>query len=73
MAGVLAAAWDAEITVFHSPPQEVPAYFTAAPLDALEAEREQIRARTVDQLRAIVERRAALAWSSRKARRRMAC
>jgi nucleotide-binding universal stress UspA family protein len=55
MAGVLAAAWDAEITVFHSAPQEVPAYFTAAQLDALEAEREQSRARTADEVRAFVE------------------
>ena len=52
MAGLLASVWDAEITVFHSASQEVPAYFTAAQLDALEAEREQSRARTADQLRA---------------------
>jgi nucleotide-binding universal stress UspA family protein len=59
MAGVLADVWDAEITVFHSAPQEAPAYFTAAQLDALEAEREQSRARTADQLRSIVEQHVA--------------
>jgi nucleotide-binding universal stress UspA family protein len=59
MAGVLASVWDAEVTVFHSAQQEVPAYFTAAQLDALEAEREQSRARTADQLRAIVEQHVA--------------
>jgi nucleotide-binding universal stress UspA family protein len=59
MAGVLAAVWDAEITVFHSAPQEAPAYFTAAQLDALEAEREQSRARTADQVRSIVEQHVA--------------
>ena len=52
MAGVVASACNAEITVFHSAAQEVPAYFTAAQLDALEAERQQSRARTADQLRA---------------------
>jgi nucleotide-binding universal stress UspA family protein len=52
MAEVLASAWDAEITVFHSAMQEAPAYFTAAQIEALEAEREQSRARTAAQLRA---------------------
>lgn len=52
MAEVISAAWDAEITVFHSATSDVPAYFTAAQLDALEAERQQSRARTADQLRA---------------------
>ena len=55
MAGVLASAWDAEITVFHSAIQEAPAYFTAAQIEALEAEREQSRARTAAQLRAFAE------------------
>lgn len=53
MAGVLASVWDAEITVFHSANQEVPAYFTAAQLDALEAEREESRTRTANQVRAL--------------------
>jgi nucleotide-binding universal stress UspA family protein len=61
MAGLLASVWDAEITVFHSAPQEVPAYFTAAQLDALEAEREQSRARTADQLRAFAKQHMRLA------------
>ena len=39
MAEVLASAWDAEITVFHAATQDVPAYFTAAQIDVLEAER----------------------------------
>jgi nucleotide-binding universal stress UspA family protein len=52
MVEVLASVWDAEITVFHSAPQEMPAYFTAAQLDALEAEREQSRVRTAGQVQA---------------------
>jgi nucleotide-binding universal stress UspA family protein len=56
MAGVLASAWDAEITVFHSATQDAPAYFTAAQLEALEAEREQSRASTADRLRVFGER-----------------
>jgi nucleotide-binding universal stress UspA family protein len=55
LAGRLAAAWNAEITVFHSTTQEAPAYFTAAQLDALEAEREQGRAQTAGQLRAFAD------------------
>ena len=55
MAGVLASVWDAEITVFHSGSQDVPAYFTVAQLDALEAEREQSRAHMADQLRALAQ------------------
>lgn len=51
MAGALAAATEAEITVFHAATQEVPAYFTPAQIDVLEAEREQGRAGTADQLR----------------------
>ena len=56
MAGVLASAWGARLTVFHSAMQEVPAYFTAAQLETLEAEREQSRQATVDQLRQFAER-----------------
>ena len=55
MAGVLASAWDADITVFHSATQEAPAYFTAAQLEALEAERAQSREGTADRLRASAE------------------
>jgi nucleotide-binding universal stress UspA family protein len=61
MAGVLASVWDAEIAVFHSASPEVPAYFTAAQLDALEAEREQSRTRTADQLRAFARQHMTLA------------
>jgi nucleotide-binding universal stress UspA family protein len=52
MAGALASAWNAEITVFHSAAQEAPAYFTAAQIEALEAEREQGRAGIADDVRA---------------------
>ena len=55
MAGVLASAWDAEITVFHSETEEVPAYFTAAQFEALESERQQSREGTAGQLRAFAE------------------
>ena len=61
MAGVLASAWDAEITVFHAATQEVPAYFTAAQIDVLEAEREQGRAGTADELRLFAEQHVARA------------
>ena len=61
MSGVLASAWDAEITVFHAATQEVPAYFTAAQIDVLEAEREQARAGTADQLRLFAEQHVARA------------
>ena len=56
MAGVLASAWDAEITVFHSGTEEVPAYFTATQLEALEAERQQSRDGTAGRVRAFAER-----------------
>lgn len=55
LAGVLASAWDAEITVFHSAPQEAPAYFTAAQLEGLEAEREQSRQSSADRICRFVE------------------
>ena len=58
MAGALAAT-DAGITVFHSATQEVPAYFTAAQIDVLEAEREQARAGIAHQLRLLAERHVA--------------
>jgi nucleotide-binding universal stress UspA family protein len=51
-AASLAAAWGAELTVFHSATDAVPAYFTASQIDALEAEREQRRATVADQIRA---------------------
>lgn len=54
MAGALAAAWDAEITAFHSAVQDVPAYFTTTQIATLEAERQQSRAATADRLRAFV-------------------
>jgi nucleotide-binding universal stress UspA family protein len=56
MAGVLAAAWNAELTVFHSAAQDAPAYFTADQIEALEAERAQSRAETADQLRSFANR-----------------
>jgi nucleotide-binding universal stress UspA family protein len=55
MAGVLASSWDADITVFHASTPEAPAYFTAGQIAALEAEREQSRAGTADQLRVFAE------------------
>ena len=55
MAGVLASTWDADITVFHSSTPEAPAYFTADQIETLEAEREQSRAGTADQLRVFAE------------------
>jgi nucleotide-binding universal stress UspA family protein len=61
MAGVLASAWDAEITVFHAATQDVPAYFTAAQIEVLEAEREQGRASTADQLRMFAQQHVARA------------
>jgi len=51
MAGVLASSWDADITVFHSSTPEAPAYFTADQIETLEAEREQSRAGTANQVR----------------------
>jgi nucleotide-binding universal stress UspA family protein len=51
MAGVLASASKAELTVFHSAAQDAPAYFTADQIEALEAEQMRSRAETADQLR----------------------
>jgi nucleotide-binding universal stress UspA family protein len=61
MAGVLATAWDADITVFHAATQEMPAYFTAAQIVVLEAEREQGQAVTADQIRLFSEQHVARA------------
>jgi nucleotide-binding universal stress UspA family protein len=55
MAGALASAWGAEITAFHSATQEAPAYFTAAQMASLEAERQHSLAGTADRLRAFAE------------------
>ena len=55
MAGALASAWDAEITMFHSAKLEVPAYFTGAQIVALEAERERGRAAIAARLRRFAE------------------
>ena len=76
MAGVLASTWDADITVFHSSTPEAPAYFTADQIEALEAEREQSRAGTADQLRVFAEqhvRRAFTSWSKKVRRRTHWC
>lgn len=51
MATSLAAAWDAELTVFHAATETMPAYFTAPQLARLEKEREQSRAVVAGQLR----------------------
>ncbi|HET7698005.1 MAG TPA: universal stress protein [Vicinamibacterales bacterium] len=53
MAGVLARAWDADMTVFHSAPREVPVYFTPDQIEMLEAERGRDRERTADRIRAL--------------------
>ena len=55
MAGVLAASWDADITVFHASTPDAPAYFTADQIETLKAEREQSRAATAAQVRAVAE------------------
>jgi nucleotide-binding universal stress UspA family protein len=51
MAGSLGAAWGAALTVLHAATEAVPAYFTAAQMGQLEAERVQSRAAVADQLR----------------------
>jgi nucleotide-binding universal stress UspA family protein len=55
MVGALASAWDAEITAFHSTAVDVPAYFTAAQIETLEAERAQGLAGTAERLRAFAQ------------------
>jgi nucleotide-binding universal stress UspA family protein len=56
MAGVLASAWRAELTVFHAATTDAPAYFTAAQMGALEAEREQSWKDIAERLRAMADR-----------------
>ena len=56
LAGALAAAGDAELTVFHSSTYDAPAYFTTAQIEALEREREQSRAAISDDLRELAGR-----------------
>jgi nucleotide-binding universal stress UspA family protein len=56
MAGALAAATNAEITVFHSAAVEVPAYFTGAQIVALQAERERSRAAIAVKVHAFADR-----------------
>lgn len=53
MAGLLATAWGADITVFHAAAADAPAYFTATQLDDLESERQRARTQLIDQLRAL--------------------
>jgi nucleotide-binding universal stress UspA family protein len=55
MAGTLAAATDAELTVFHSAVLDVPAYFTGAQIDALHEERERSRAAMVERIHAFAD------------------
>jgi len=55
MADVLASAWKADLTVLHAATLDVPAYFTAAQIERLEAERQQTRERTADRLRTYAE------------------
>jgi nucleotide-binding universal stress UspA family protein len=55
MAGVLASTWDADITVFHASKPDAPAYFTGDQIETLEAEREQSRAGTAAQVRAVAQ------------------
>jgi nucleotide-binding universal stress UspA family protein len=52
LAGALADAGEVDLTVFHAATLEVPAYFTAAQIDAVTAVREQSRARIAERLRA---------------------
>lgn len=51
VAASLAQAWQAEVTLFHSEPDDVPAYFTTRQIDALESERQERRAATTERLR----------------------
>lgn len=52
VAGALAGAGDVDLTLFHATTFEAPAYFTAAQIDAIEAERQQNRGDTEERLRA---------------------
>lgn len=58
MAASLAAACDADLTVFHAAIEEAPVYFTTSQIDQLAAEREQRRAAVIDELRTFAERQA---------------
>jgi hypothetical protein len=60
MAGSLAAAWDAELTIFHAATETVPAYFTASQTGQLEEERARSRAAVADQLRIFAQVETAL-------------
>jgi universal stress protein A len=51
VAGALADAWDAELVLLHAATPDVPAYFTPAQIEGLEAERAQGRAGTVGHVR----------------------
>jgi nucleotide-binding universal stress UspA family protein len=53
LAGVLASANNAEVTVFHSSPVEVPAYFTGDQIETLEAERAAARHAAAKEVRAL--------------------
>ena len=56
IAASVAAAWGADLTVFHAATEAVPAYFTASQIGQLQAERERSRAAVADQLRTLAER-----------------
>jgi hypothetical protein len=56
VAGSLAAAWNAELTVFHATTEAPPSHFTASQFEQLEAERERSRAAVADQLRIFARR-----------------
>lgn len=56
IAGSLAAAWDAQLTLFHAATDAVPAYFTASQIGQLEEERAQSRAAVADRLREFAQR-----------------
>lgn len=56
-AGVLARMFGATVTVVHAQSLEMPAYFTDAQMDALEAEREEGHARVATELQEFAARR----------------
>jgi nucleotide-binding universal stress UspA family protein len=52
MAAQLSRAWNAELTVLHSAPDDVPAYFfTPKQIDELETEQQRSRAAKADEVR----------------------
>lgn len=59
-AAALAGIFHATLTAVHAHSLEVPAYFTEAQLEALEAEREQIRARLMAEVQALAARQTSL-------------